>query len=127
MRTNEYASEAPPEGVVFPQVEEAAHAADLGMSFYTGTMFPERYRGGMFSAQHGSWDRGVPIGARVMFTRIGADGISASSEVFAEGWNTGEPPYLGRPADIAQLPDGSLLVTDDQNGAVYRIAYQERK
>ena len=127
VRTNEYASDAPPEGVVFPQVEEAAHAADLGMSFYTGTMFPPAYRGGIFSAQHGSWDRRVPIGARVMFTRIGADGISASSEAFAEGWNTGEPPYLGRPADIAQLPDGSLLVTDDQNGAVYRIAYRESK
>lgn len=127
VRTSDYASDAPPEGVVFPQVEQAAHAADLGMSFYTATMFPERWRGGIFSAQHGSWDASVPIGARIMFTNIGADGTSASSEVFAQGWNTGDLPYLGRPTDVAQLPDGSLLVADDQNGAIYRIAYGENR
>jgi glucose/arabinose dehydrogenase len=126
VRTQEYASDAPPRDVVFPEVEQAAHAADLGMSFYTGAMFPEKYRGGIFSAQHGSWDRSVPIGARVMFTTIGADGRGGASEVFADGWNTGGAHYLGRPADVAQLPDGSLLVADDQNGAVYRITYQAK-
>lgn len=126
VRTNEYAGEMAPDDVVFPEVEEDAHAADLGMTFYTGGMFPPRYRGGIFSAQHGSWDRSVPIGARVMFTKIGAGGRGGESEVFADGWNIGAQHYLGRPVDVAQLPDGSLLVTDDQNGAVYRISYKPK-
>ncbi|MBY6241854.1 sorbosone dehydrogenase family protein [Methylosinus sp. Sm6] len=126
VRTREYARETPPADVVFPEVEEAPHAADLGMIFYTGDMFPPRYRGGVFSAQHGSWDRAMPVGARVMFTPVGADRKASASEPFAEGWNTTDPHYLGRPVDVAQLPDGSLLVTDDQNGAVYRIAYVAR-
>lgn len=125
-RTREYAGDAPPPDVVFPEVELEAHTANLGMVFYTGAMFPETYRGGIFSAQHGSWDRSVPIGARVMFTKIGANGVGGATEVFAEGWNVGGPHYLGRPVDVAQLPDGSLLVTDDQNGAVYRISYHGR-
>lgn len=124
VRTHEFANDAPPPDVVFPEVEEPAHTANLGMIFYTGTMFPERYRGGIFSAQHGSWDRSVPVGARVIFTKIGADGRGGASEVFAEGWNTGDAHYLGRPVDVAQLTDGSLLVTDDENGAIYRISYR---
>jgi glucose/arabinose dehydrogenase len=126
VRTREYATDAPPPDAVFPEVEEAPHAADLGMAFYTGAMFPPAFRGGIFSAQHGSWDRAMPIGARLMFTKIGADGRGGATEVFAEGWNTGDPHYLGRPVDVAQLPDGSLLVTDDQNEAIYRIAYRAR-
>jgi glucose/arabinose dehydrogenase len=126
VRTQEYARDEPPAGVVFPEVEEAPHAADLGMIFYTGEMFPPSYRGGIFSAQHGSWDRTMPVGARVMFTRLGENGRGGVTEPFAEGWNIGEPQYLGRPVDVAQLPDGSLLVTDDENGAVYRISYQKR-
>ena len=108
---------------MFPEVEQVAHAADLGMMFYTGTMFPEKYRNGIFSAQHGSWNRTKPVGARVMFTPIGEDGKAGKSEPFAEGWlqETGE--YTGRPVDVAQLPDGSLLVSDDLAGAVYRISY----
>jgi glucose/arabinose dehydrogenase len=126
VRTKEYAGDTPPSDLVFPEVEEDAHAADLGMTFYTGAMFPPRYRGGIFSAQHGSWDRSIPIGARVMFTKIGADRRGGASEVFADGWNTGAHSYLGRPVDVAQLADGSLLVTDDQNGAIYRISYKEK-
>ena len=75
-----------------------AHAADLGMTFYTGKMFPKKYRGGIFSAQHGSWNRTDPIGARVMFTSLNKKGGAASTEVFASGWldeETGE--YYGRP------------------------------
>lgn len=115
-----------PEGVEFtePQVEMQAHAADLGMSFYRGNSFPERYRGGIFSAQHGSWNRTTPVGARVMFTALDENGDVAATEVFAEGWlneETGE--YRGRPMDIAFLPDGSMLVSDDFAGAIWRIAY----
>lgn len=124
VRTPDYAHDTPPADVVFPEVEEAPHAADLGMTYYTGGMFPPSYRGGIFSAQHGSWDRTMPIGARVMFTPVGADHKAKQSEPFAEGWNTDDPHYLGRPVDVAQLPDGSLLVTDDQNEAIYRIVYR---
>jgi glucose/arabinose dehydrogenase len=124
VRTTEYKDQNPPANVVFPQAEMDAHAADLGMTFYSGEMFPERFRGGIFSAQHGSWNRTKPIGARVMFTPIKADGTADKPEVFAEGWLTNNGEYLGRPVDIATLRDGSLLVSDDFVGALYRISYQ---
>jgi glucose/arabinose dehydrogenase len=116
-----------PEGVEFvsPAVEMQAHAADLGMRFYTGNSFPDQYHGGIFSAQHGSWNRTVPVGARVMFTPVDAEGNAGATEVFADGWlneDTGE--YRGRPMDIAFLPDGSMLVSDDFAGAIWRIAYE---
>lgn len=115
-----------PEGVEFiePQVEMQAHAADLGMSFYSGNSFPGKYRGGIFSAQHGSWNRTTPVGAQVMFTALDEEGNAAGTEVFASGWldeSTGE--YRGRPMDIAFLRDGSMLVSDDFAGAIWRIAY----
>ena len=100
-----------------------AHAADLGMTFYTGTMFPARYKNAIFSAQHGSWNRTTPIGARVMVTFIDDEG-KATSEVFAEGWIDENGEYLGRPVDVAQLRDGSLLVSDDLAGALYRISHE---
>jgi len=122
----EYKNVPRPEGVEFiePQLELTAHAADLGMRFYTGNSFPERYRGGIFWAQHGSWNRTVPVGARVMFTALDEEGNATEAEVFADGWlneETGE--YRGRPMDIAFLPDGSMLVSDDFAGAIWRIAY----
>ncbi len=115
-----------PEGVEFiePQVEMQAHAADLGMIFYTGNSFPAKYQGGIFSAQHGSWNRTVPVGAQIMFTALDEEGNAAGTEVFADGWlnnETGE--YRGRPMDVAVLPDGSLIVSDDFAGAIWRIAY----
>jgi glucose/arabinose dehydrogenase len=122
-RTNEYKAETPPADVTFPQVEMMAHAADLGMTFYSGKQFPAKYRGGIFSAQHGSWNRTVPVGARVMFTSLKEDGTADKTEPFAEGWLTADGEYLGRPVDVAPLPDGSLLVSDDYAGAVYRIWY----
>ena len=125
VRTNEYKDSDPPADTVPPQVLMDPHAADLGMMFYTGKMFPQEYRGGIFSAQHGSWNRTTPVGARVMFTSLNEDGTAKETKTFAEGWliqETGE--YLGRPVDVAQLPDGSLLVSDDFAGAIYRISYQ---
>ncbi len=121
VRTREFSDEAPPADAVFPEVEEVAHAADLGMIFYRGAQFPAQWRG-IFSAQHGSWNRSVPVGARVMFTPL-RDGKAGESIPFAEGWNPGKTPYLGRPVDVAELPDGSLIVSDDQEGALYRIFY----
>jgi glucose/arabinose dehydrogenase len=126
-RTEEYKDDKVPEGVIPPQVQMDAHAADLGMTFYNGTMFPERYRGGIFNAQHGSWNRTKPIGARVMFTSLKPDGTADKTEVFAEGWLTENGEYLGRPVDVTTLPDGSLLVSDDTAGAIYRISYEGRR
>jgi glucose/arabinose dehydrogenase len=124
VRTNEYKDSEPPADIVFPAVEMTAHAADLGMMFYTGTMFPEKYRNGIFSAQHGSWNRTNPSGARVMFTSVNEDGSVGESMAFAEGWIDENGEFLGRPVDVAQLRDGSILVSDDLAGAIYRIWYE---
>ncbi|MEM6943635.1 MAG: PQQ-dependent sugar dehydrogenase, partial [Pseudomonadota bacterium] len=123
VRTVEYEGEEVPVDVVMPVVETVAHAADLGMMFYTGNQFPSKYKNAIFSAQHGSWNRTEPVGARVMVSFIAEDG-TVTMEPFAEGWldeTSGE--YLGRPVDVAQLKDGSILVSDDLAGAIYRIAY----
>jgi glucose/arabinose dehydrogenase len=91
------------------------------MRFYTGTMFPEKYRGGVFIAEHGSWNRSKPIGYRVTFVRI-EGGRATSYEPFAEGWLKGSSA-AGRPADVLVMPDGALLVADDKAGRIYRISY----
>lgn len=124
VRTVEYKDDKVPEDAVPPQAEMAPHAADLGLTFYTGKMFPETYQGGIFSAQHGSWNRTQPVGARVMFTPLKPDGTADTPQVFAEGWLNENGEYLGRPVDVAVLLDGSLLVSDDTAGAIYRISYE---
>ncbi len=124
VRTNEYSGQDVPVEVVMPAVETIAHAADLGMTFYSGKMFPSKYKNAIFSAQHGSWNRTTPIGARVMVTFIDDEG-NATTEPFAEGWLNSDGIYDGRPVDIAQMRDGSLLVSDDFAGAIYRISYEE--
>lgn len=127
-RTTEYKNATPPADAVFPVVEEVAHAADLGMTIYNGPMFPKEYQGAIFSAQHGSWNRTTPIGARVMVTMIDANGHApAGSRPFAEGWLDKDGEYDGRPVDVEQMRDGSLLVSDDLAGAVYRITYEAPK
>jgi len=119
-----YDKDAIPANAVNPQVMTDAHAADLGIVFYTGKQFPAKYQNGFFSAQHGSWNRTKPIGARVLFTSLKSDGTADKTEMFAEGWldeQTGS--YRGRPVDVAVMKDGSLLVSDDYAGAIYRISY----
>jgi glucose/arabinose dehydrogenase len=91
------------------------------MTFYTGGMFPSRYRNQVFIAEHGSWNRTVPIGYRITRVRIENDRAS-KYEVFAEGWLQGDRAW-GRPVDVLVMPDGALLVSDDRAGAVYRIDY----
>jgi glucose/arabinose dehydrogenase len=101
-----------------------AHVAAIGMRFYTGDMFPEEYRGGIFIAEHGSWNRSVPIGYRL--SRVELDGDRAVKyEPFARGWMMGGM-HWGRPVDVLVMPDGALLVSDDYAGAVYRISYQKQ-
>lgn len=112
-----------PVDVVHPAVETTAHCADLGMSFYTGNQFPAKYKNAIFSAQHGSWNRTEPCGARLMVTFIDKDG-KAKMEPFAEGWLNANKEYDGRPMSVTQMKDGSILVSDDYAGAIYRISYE---
>lgn len=112
-----------PVDVVHPAVETTAHCADLGMTFYTGNKFPAKYKNAIFSAQHGSWNRTEPCGARVMVTFIDKDG-KAKMEPFAEGWLNANKEYDGRPMSVTQMKDGSILVSDDYVGAIYRISYE---
>ena len=98
------------------------HVAALGMRFYTGTQFPEAYRNQILIAEHGSWNRSKKIGYRVSLVRV-ENGKGVAYEPFATGWLQGETPW-GRPADVLVMPDGSLLVSDDYAGAIYRITYR---
>jgi len=127
-RTGEYKDKSIPKDeasrYVKPQVDMIAHAADLGMMFYSGKMFPEKYHNAIFSAQHGSWNAVKPRGARVMVTYLDSKGNAAKTEPFAEGWLNEYGVYLGRPVDVQQYVDGSILVSDDKAGAIYRISYQ---
>ena len=92
------------------------------MRFYTGAMFPPAYRGRIFIAEHGSWDRSKKVGYRVVTVRE-TNGKAGSEEVFAEGWLQGQKAW-GRPVDVLVRPDGSLLVSDDRAGVVYRIVWE---
>lgn len=108
--------------VVPPVMELAPHAAALGMRFYTGEMFPKRYRNQIFIAEHGSWNRSTPIGYRIMMVTL--EGNTATDYVvFAKGWLQGLAAW-GRPVDLLVMPDGSLLVSDDRAGVIYRIWYR---
>jgi glucose/arabinose dehydrogenase len=98
-----------------------AHVAALGMRFYDGESFPDEYRGVVFIAEHGSWNRSSKVGYRVTTVRAESAGEPAY-EAFAEGWLDGEEAW-GRPVDVEVLADGSLLVSDDLAGAVYRITH----
>ena len=100
-----------------------AHVASLGMRFYTGTQFPRAYRDQIFIAEHGSWNRSAKVGYRVTLVRLDANRKPVSYEPFAEGWLQGQQ-VLGRPADVAVAPDGSLLIADDAAGAIYRVRYR---
>lgn len=101
------------------------HTAPLGMMFYRGNAFPEKYRKGVFIAEHGSWNRTKPIGYRVTFVRI-ENNKAISYEVFAEGWLNDAGERWGRPVDILEMPDGSILVSDDFGDSVYRIRYKSK-
>ncbi|MGH7549548.1 MAG: PQQ-dependent sugar dehydrogenase [Gemmatimonadota bacterium] len=106
-----------------PAQKLGPHVAGLGMRFYTRDMFPAEYRNQIFIAEHGSWNRSEKIGYRVMLVRLDESGTPVSYEPFAEGWLQGEEEW-GRPVDVLVMPDGALLVSDDEAGAIYRITYE---
>jgi glucose/arabinose dehydrogenase len=103
-----------------------AHTASLGMRFYTGKMFPAAYKNTIFVARHGSWNKSQKLGGDIVAVKLDKDGKVKSVEPFLTGFIENNN-YLGRPVDVMQLKDGSLLVSDDWNGAVYRITYGKQK
>lgn len=127
VRTNEYKDAEIPEDkksrYVGPQIEYRAHSANLGMMFYSGNQFPAKYQGAIFNAQHGSWNATTPRGAQVNVTYLDEEGNAIKTEPFATGWLNENGIYLGRPVDVEQYVDGSILVSDDKAGVVYRISY----
>ena len=109
-----------------PAQKLGPHVAALGMRFYTGDAFPAEYRNQIFIAEHGSWNRSAEaghIGYRITVATLDGDQVTDYS-IFAEGWlDTAANESWGRPVDVQVMPDGALLVTDDQVGAIYRITY----
>jgi len=101
-----------------------AHVAPLGVRFYTGNRFPARYRGHLFVAQHGSWNRSEPTGYRVVWLQFNNRNEPVAEHVFAKGWLRPGGRVMGRPVDILEMPDGALLVSDDMRGVIYRISYR---
>jgi len=119
----EFGKDHPCSAFTPPAVKLGAHVAALGMRFYDGPMFPAAYRNSIFIAEHGSWNRSKKVGYRVVHVTTDPDGSNARQEVFAEGWLQSGETEWGRPADVLPLPDGSLLISDDYAGAVYRVTY----
>lgn len=105
-----------------PALGLGAHMAPLGMRFYTGKQFPEKYHNRIFMAQHGSWNRSTPVGYRVVTVQV-EDGRVSGYNVFIEGWLRGAQAW-GRPADVLVMPDGALLISDDVAGVIYRVSYR---
>jgi glucose/arabinose dehydrogenase len=103
------------------------HAAALGMRFYTGTMFPSEYRDQIFVARHGSWNRTIKFGGDIALVKLNHDGSVKSVEPFITGFLQPDNNYVGRPVDVMNMPDGSMLISDDWNGAVYRLSYGHNK
>src|SRR5258708_2160279 len=110
----------PPVGLLGP------HSASLGMRFYTGNMFPNSYKNAIIVARHGSWNRSKKAGGSVLVVKLNKDGTVKSIEPLITGFLE-DNKYVGRPVDVLQMKDGSLLVSDDWNGAVYRVSYGKPK
>lgn len=123
-RTPQTRGQQAPTNSIPPVIEFQAHTASLGIHFYTGDRFPAQYKNDAFVAQHGSWNRSSPVGYRIMRIRFNEKGEAIGKEVFASGWLK-EGSAWGRPVDIKMMPDGSLLVSDDRVGAIYRISYHD--
>ena len=116
----EFGAGKSPEAYVPPIVKIQAHSAALGITWYTGSAFPPHYRNALFVAEHGSWNRSSKVGYQVSVVRF--DGASPAYEPFATGWLQGEKAW-GRPNDVLMAPDGSLLISDDAAGAIYRVTF----
>jgi len=105
-----------------PAITDTAHSAPLGLAFYTGTTFPAAYQGDAFMTYHGSWNRSVPTGAKVVRVRV-QSGRPTAIEDFVAGWQLADGSRWGRPVGLLVMPDGALLVSDDYGGRIWRITY----
>lgn len=120
----EFGDQKPCNDFTPPVQKLGAHVAALGMRFYTGNQFPQKYHKQIFIAEHGSWNRSKKSGYRIMLVTLKGN-EAVSYEPFAEGWlDEDSQKAWGRPVDVLNMPDGSLLVSDDEAGVVYRISYE---
>jgi len=124
-RQAEWKDKTPPKNVAYPVAEFQAHSANLGFKFYTGKQFPTEYQNSAIIAQHGSWNRSKPVGYQLVRVTFDEKHQVKSTEVFIDGW-LADGEIWGRPTDVLQLPDGSLLVSDDYNDVIYRVSYGEQ-
>jgi len=105
-----------------PAITDTAHSAPLGLAFYTGTTFPAAYQGDAFMTYHGSWNRSLPTGAKVVRVRV-QSGRPTAIEDFVTGWQLADGSRWGRPVGLLVMPDGALLVSDDDGGRIWRVRY----
>ena len=123
----EFGTQRKCEEFVTPVVKLGAHVASLGMRFYTGKQFPDAYRNNVFIAEHGSWNRNQKVGYQIVRVILDNQGRFVRHEPFISGWlqkdASGKESVRGRPADVLVMPDGSLLISDDLAGAIYRVKY----
>uniref|UniRef100_UPI0040485331 PQQ-dependent sugar dehydrogenase n=3 Tax=Roseivirga sp. TaxID=1964215 RepID=UPI0040485331 len=124
----DFGDKFPQNNFTAPSYKFEPHSAPLGLRFYQGDMFPAKYKNNLIVAQHGSWDRSAEAGHsgyQLRFVQIEGDKV-VNSEIFASGWlDKAENKGWGKPVDVLELPDGSILVSDDVAGAIYRISYQK--
>lgn len=121
----EFGDKRPCKDFVPPAQKLGPHVAPLGLKFYTGDMFPASYKNQLFIAKHGSWNRSKKIGYNVSLVKI-QNNKAVGHETFASGWlDEATQKEWGRPVDVLVLPDGSMLVSDDQANVIYRISYQQ--
>ena len=121
---DDWKDKTPPKQVTMPVAEFQAHAAGLGFKFYTGKQFPAEYQGDAIIAQHGSWNRSEPVGYQLVRVKFDDNNEVIGHEPFIDGWLIDGEAW-GRPTDVLQMPDGSILVSDDYNGVIYRVSYGE--
>ena len=120
----QFEGETPARALTPPALALGAHVAALGIDFYTGSMFPAEYRNDALIAEHGSWNRSEPVGYRIVRVRFSPAGQPTGQEVFIDGWLGADGRVSGRPVDLEELPDGSLLISDDHAGLIYRVTYR---
>lgn len=123
----EFGDKHPCADFVAPVQPLGAHVAPLGVKFYRGNMFPEKYKAYAFIAEHGSWNRSKKVGYRISMVKL-EDNQAASYETFIDGWlDEASQERFGRPVDILFLDDGSMLISDDFGDAIYRVIYEETR
>jgi glucose/arabinose dehydrogenase len=111
-----------------PEAKLGAHTAPLGLRFYTGDQFPASYKNQLFIAKHGSWNRSTKSGYEVVLARMDSTGTVTNQEIFVTGWlDTESQEAWGRPVDVQELKDGSLLISDDVANCIYRLSYTQKQ